>query len=300
MVSLALDEAVFNIMNEIQTYTPLYLKGFCYETAYYGVDDYSATDLKNTKVAKIPLSNVSYKWEDRISLNSQEKNGFIFFKTPFKALKCHKSQYAAMHARKVINADNVFWKKRTDNLLIRDATITATSGDISKISDLKVIDTDDIITEDPLKIDYSKGLWNPDDSDLEPCINIVFNGEKNVEQIVLHGSPTSDHIEKCNIEIYLGEQTVKVDSLMPYGQPTILNIDRVQCSHIEIRSLSQTCISEIEVFQPAQRIVNKLNCVRQLNSKKIKLVDFCDRCLFKGFVLIEKVKRKIEFLINKM
>ena len=199
MVSLALDEAVFNIMNEIQTYTPLYLKGFCYETAYYGVDDYSATDLKNTKVAKIPLSNVSYKWEDRISLNSQEKNGFIFFKTPFKALKCHKSQYAAMHARKVINADNVFWKKRTDNLLIRDATITATSGDISKISDLKVIDTDDIITEDPLKIDYSKGLWNPDDSDLEPCINIVFNGEKNVEQIVLHGSPTSDHIEKCNI-----------------------------------------------------------------------------------------------------
>ena len=300
MVSLALDEAVFNIMNKIKTYTPLYLKGFCYETAYYGVDDYSATDLKNTKVAKMPLSNVSYKWEDRISLNSQEKNGFIFLKTPFKALKCHKSQYAAMHARKVINADNVFWKKRTDNLLIRDATITATSGDISKISDLKVIDTDDIITEDPLKIDYSKGLWKPDDSDLKPCINIVFNGEKTVEQIVLHGSPMSDHIEKCNIEIYLGEQTVMVDSLMPYGQPTILNIGRVQCSHIEIRSISQTCISEIEVFQPAQRIVNKLNCVRQLNSKKIKLVDFCDRCLFKGFVLIEKVKRKIEFLINKM
>jgi len=300
MVSLALDEAVFNIMNKIKTYTPLYLKGFCYETAYYGVDDYSATDLKNTKVAKMPLSNVSYKWEDRISLNSQEKNSFIFLKTPFKALKCHKSQYAAMHARKVINADNVFWKKRTDNLLIRDATITATSGDISKISDLKVIDTDDIITEDPLKIDYSKGLWKPDDSDLKPCINIVFNGEKTVEQIVLHGSPTSDHIEKCNIEIYLGEQTVKVYSLMPYGQPTILNIDRVQCSHIEIRSLSQTCISEIEVFQPAQRIINKLNCVRQLNSKKIKLVDFCDRCLFKGFILIEKVKRKIEFLINKM
>lgn len=300
MVSLSLDEAVFNIMNENKTYTPLYLKGFCYETAYYGVDDYSATDLKNTKVAKMPLSNVSYKWEDRISLNSQEKNGFIFLKTPFKALKCHKSQYAAMHARKVINADNVFWKKRTDNLLIRDATITSTSGDISKISDLKVIDTDDIITEDPLKIDYSKGLWKPDDSDLKPCINIVFNGEKTVEQIVLHGSPTSDHIEKCNIKIYLGEQTVKVDSLMPYGQPTILNIGRVQCSHIEIRSLSQTCISEIEVFQPAQRIVNKLNCVRQLNSKKIKLVDFCDRCLFKGFVLIEKVKRKMEFLINKM
>ena len=300
MVSLALDEAVFNIMNENKTYTPLYLKGFCYETAYYGVDDYSATDLKNTKVAKMLLSNVSYKWEDRISLNSQEKNGFIFLKTPFKALKCHKSQYAAMHARKVINADNVFWEKRTDNLLIRDATITSTSGDISKISDLKVIDTDDIITEDPLKIDYSKGLWKPDDLDLKPCINIAFKEEKTIEQIVLHGSPMVDRIEKCNIEIYFSEQIFKIDSLMPYGQPTVLNIDMVSCSHMEIRLLSKTCISEIEVFQPNSQNENKLNCVRQLNSKKNKWVDFCDRYLFKGLVLLEKVKRKINFMRSKI
>ena len=296
MVSLALDEAVFNIMNEIKTYTPLYLKGFCYETAYYGVDDYSATDLKNTKIGKIPLSNVSYKWEDRISLSSQEENGFIFLKTPFKALACHKSQYAALHARMVINADNVFWKKRTDSLLIRDAKITATSGDSIKINDLKVIDTNDIITEDPLQI----GLWRPDDSDLNPCINIAFKEEKTIEQIVLHGNPMIDHIEKCNIEIHLGEQMLRVDSLMPYGQPTILNIDMVQCLHMEIRSLSKTCISEIEVFQPAQRNENKLSCVRQINSNSNKWIDFCDRCLFKGFVLIVKIKRKMEFLINKM
>ena len=299
MVSLALDEAVFNIMNEIKTYTPLYLKGFCYETSWYGIDDYSASDLEKTKMAKMPLSNVSYKWEDRISLNGQDENGFIFLKTPFKALKCHKSQYAVLHARRVINADNVFWGKRTDNLLIRDAKITATSGDSTKINDLKVIDTNDIITEDPLKIDYSKGLWKPDDSDLNPCINIVFNGEKTVEQIVLHGNPMLDYIEKCNIEIHLGEQTLKVDSLMPYGQPTLLNIDMVQCSQIEIRSLSKTCISEIEVFQATQRNENKLNCVRQLNSNPNKWIDFCDMCLFKGFVLIEKVKRKIDFMRSK-
>ena len=56
MVSLALDEAVFNIMNEIKTYTPLYLKGFCYETSWYGIDDYSASDLEKTKMAKMPLN----------------------------------------------------------------------------------------------------------------------------------------------------------------------------------------------------------------------------------------------------
>ena len=151
-----------------------------------------------------------------------------------------------------------------------------------------------------MKIDYSKGLWKPDDSDLNPCINIAFKEEKTIEQIVLHGSPMIDHIEKCNIEIHLGERILRVDSLMPYGQPTILNIDMVQCSQIEIRLLSKTYISEIEVFQPVQRNENKLRCVRQINSNSNKWIDFCDRCLFKGFVLIEKVKRKMEFLINKM
>ena len=96
-----------------------------------------------------------------------------------------------------------------------------------------------------------------------------------------------DHIEKCNIEIHLGEQMLRVDSLMPYGQPTILNIDMVQCLHMEIRSLSKTCISEIEVFQPAQRNENKL-------------IDFYDICLFRSFVLIEKVKRKMDFMRSKI
>lgn len=86
---------------------------------------------------------------------------------------------------------------------------------------------------------------------------------------------------------------------MPYGQPTLLNIDMVQCSQMEIRLLSKTCISEIEAFQPTQRNENKLNCVRQLNSNPNKWIDFCDRYLFNGFVLIEKVKRKIDFMRSK-
>ena len=82
--------------------------------------------------------------------------------------------------------------------MIRDAKITATSRRFQQKSMIsKVIDTNDIITEDPLQIDYSKGLWRPDDSDLNPCINIAFKEEKTIEQIVLHGNPMIDHIEKC-------------------------------------------------------------------------------------------------------
>lgn len=300
MVSLALDEALVNIINEIKTYTPLYLKGFCYETAYYGVDDYSATDLKNTKVAKIPLSNVSYRWEDRISVRSQENDSLIFFKTPFKALNRHKSQYAVLHAREVINADNVFWEKRTDNLLIKDAKISVTSGDASKLADFKIIDTDDIITEDPLKIDYSKGLWIPAESDNHPCIRIDFEDEKIVEQIVLHGNPMCDHLEVCNIEIYFNNHLLKVDSLMPFGQSTIIDVDKIKCSHIEIILFTNICISEIEVFQNTNKKNNVLNWKNSINKKKINIIDFIDKYLFKGYVLIQRIKRKINLLRSKL
>ena len=297
MVSLALDEAVFYIMNEIKTYTPLYLKGFCYETSWYGIDDYSASDLEKIKMDKMPLSNVSYKWEDRISLNSQEKNGFIFLKTPFKALKCHKSQYAAMHARKVINADNVFWGKRTDNLLIRDATIAATSGDISKISDLKVIDTDDIITEDPLKIDYSKGLWTPDQFDTNPHISIKFDEEKIVGQIIIHGNPMAVNNIACNIDIFLNNHKFKINSLMPYGQATKLDVGKISCHEIEIIFHKKTSISEIEIFRNSEtNVVDEFNCEVYSVSRRNGTIDFFDKLLFDCFVLNQKIIRKISFL----
>lgn len=294
MLSLALDEAVCNILREDRKYNPVYLKGFCYETAYYGVDDYSASALDDTRTVSDLMGNVSYNWEDRISVKGIEKKGFIFFRTAFKALRCHESQYAVMHARSVINADNVFWNKRTDNLLIRNAKLKASSGDVSKICDLKVIDTDDIISLDPLKIDYSNGLWKPDISDKSPCIYIDFVEITQIVQIVLHGDPMSNQKENCDIDIVFGDDNIKkVEYLMPYGRPTVINLDKTACLHIEIRFLNPVCISEIELFSESECDVDLLSNTSSGVSKKNRCLDLFDRLMFNVYVLLLRIKRKV-------
>ena len=99
MLSLALDEALCHVLKEHKDYQPFYLKGFCYETAYYGIEDYSASNLCDTQVKQDLLSNPSYEWEKRISIKSKENSGLIISKKAYRALKCHKSQYAVLHAK---------------------------------------------------------------------------------------------------------------------------------------------------------------------------------------------------------
>ena len=291
MLSLALDEAVHNVMIENQKYMPLYLKGFCYETAYYGVEDYSASDLKDTVIKSKSLDNVSYRWEDRISIKSAESNGYIFNKIPYKALKCHKSQYATLHARSIINSDNVFWQKRTDNLLLRGSKIVASSGDASKLTDLKVIDTDDIITYDPRQIDYSKGLWIPDISDKKPHISIDFDKSENVQKIVFHGNPMMNYQYSCNIEIIIGNVIYRVRKLNPYGQPTSVILDIV-CRHIDIFVHTKNALSEIEVFDHCDD--GEVDILPAEKKKKNSVyIDFIDRVAFDIYVLLKKIIIKI-------
>lgn len=299
MLSIALDEAVCDVLKENIDYNPLYLKGFCYETAYYGIEDYSASALDFTKINSDLMGNVSYNWEDRISIKSQEKNSFIFLKKPYKALKCHKSQYAILHAKSIINADNVFWIKRTDNLLIRGAKISASSGDVTKIHDFKIIDTHDILTINPLNIDYSKGLWIPDKEDKKPCIVIKFDEKKVINQIVLHGNPNIKDTIICNIEIRVNERILFTNFLQPYGRATNINVNGLITSQITIKFLDKVPISEIEVFSYDNICFSGLNvAIEEKNIDSRSLLDNIDKYIYKAIVIITKIQRRIKYFIK--
>ena len=299
MLSLALDEALCKILKRYADYKPIYLKGFCYETAYYGVEDYSASALENTKVKDSMLSNVSYRWEERLSISNNHKNCFIFQQKAFKALKCHKSQYALLHARSVINSDNVFWQKRTDNLLLNNCHITASSGDVNKLCDLKVIDTNDIITVDPKKIDYTKGLWIPDKNDLNPIINIQFDSGMNIHQIVLYSSPMIEEDRDCNIKIFINGKIFIVDRLNSFGQSTILNVGNIKCNNIKIVDYSSTSLSQLEVFDQENKQIEILKKTVRCKKDKDKLIDSFDMYIFNVIKLLVKIRRKIDVISNK-
>ena len=251
MISLAFDTAMGEILNTDRNYTPLVLKGFCYETAFYGPEDYKASEIgessaKNEEV----LSNPSYLWNERISIKSNEPNRLIWNRKAYKGLSKHKSQYAVLHARSIINDDNVFWLRRTDNLL-RYAKIVASSGDVSKLNDFKILDTDDIITINPREISYKKALWMPDSDTSE--IIISFSQEEIISEIIIHGNPSDISARSVTCSIYVEEKNVaQISEIEPYGRDTKIKFDRLKTNSLVLKFMNCTeefGISEIEIFQ---------------------------------------------------
>lgn len=242
MLSIALEESIGNITSK--KYMPIVLKGFCYETAYYGKNDYLAVNLGNTEVRNTFVSNPSYEWEKRISIKSNEANGFIWDKKVYRALRKHKSQYAVLHASEIINADNVFWQRRTDNLLL-SADVTVSSGDRTKLNDFKIIDTDDILSVDPSKINFEKGVWFPKNEDKKPFIKIKFDEKKFIYKITLHGNPNCKKILKVDGKIIIADREWKFNEISACGRDTDIILN---CNFVEDMIICFSLIGDIECF----------------------------------------------------
>lgn len=301
MVSLALDEAIGQVLLNTKGYYPIVFKGFCYETAYYGVEDYSAIKLNRTVSKNEILSNSSYEWKNRISIENTDKEGFIWHKKCYKALKQHKSQYAILHAKSIINRDNVFWLRRTDNLLY-DAKITVSSGNSDKLKDFMILDTNDIITKNVEDIDFSKALWKPEKSDIKPIIDITFNESKAIKNIILHGNPNLK--EKFNVPVYIkiNDKTIKRDYIEPFARETVIEINNEKTSRIKIGFGSQIInsgISEIEIYEKDL----KLESVFEKDPSNIysskSIIDIINNFIYDIIVFWTKFKRKLTYYHNR-
>lgn len=301
MLSLALDDAIREILIENSDYKLQYLKGFCYETAYYGVDDYSASELENTKVIGDLLGNVSYRWEERKSVKSNEKNGFIFKKRAYKALKYHASQYAVLHARSIINADNVFWQKRTDNqMLYAEIYLMGNKSRLSVLNDFKVIDTDDIVSIEPTKIDYSKGVWKSENE--REDIVVKWLQKVTIDRLVFHGNPNSEVKRELNLSVYDEKKNkiCELDNIAERGRATSVYFEPLECKELLIKLVSKDKLielSEIEAyFGDSELNILEPKLVRNNESKPAKnnFIDYLDLICFRMKVLITKIKRRIK------
>ena len=296
MLSIAFETAMGQVLKENIEYHPIVLKGFCYETAYYSVEDYKASRPQDSVINMNLLSNPSYEWEKRVSIKSSEKPGVIWHRKAYKALKAHRSQYAIFHARSIVNQDNVFWLRRTDNLL-NQAKLTASIEDAEKLRDFKILDTDDLITQDPRKIKYCgccslrKGDWIK--AEWEIPVKIVG--------IVINGSIDLDERKKTDIEIYAdGEYVERINILMPYGRNTIAYINRENVKKLGFFVLKNSEISEITVFCTEDIGIETDNSTEnQQDKKKISIINCIDIIGYKIIVLYTKAKRKLKKIIMR-
>lgn len=196
-----------------------------------------------------------------------------------------------------INADNVFWLKRTDNLL-NGANITVNTGNAELLRDYKVIDTNDIITKDPRSIDYSDAVWFPGTG--KNKIEISWNEEKEFDSIVVHGNPNIDKEINVNISVYANDERIgKINTLSSYGRDTKINVSKVKTKKLIVNIDNKDFnfgISELEIFNGDIELPIIIDNETEVSGRKQVLLDLYDRVGYMFIVLKTKVIRKFKKL----
>lgn len=258
--SLSFDRALGEILNDkTNKYYPIVLKTFTYENSYLGEDDFNTYniegmkfDMKNGKL----VNNLYYTEENaiRIPLLLKAYNINLNKNIVWKAIQKHKSQLLVKNAFRIINSNNVYWKRNTHNLL-NDAEIITTSSDSNLLHDFILCDSDYILNGNKNKINYNKGIWIPAKEDNEKKINILFKEKKHVDKIKFyHGVLNNDNIKK--IEITINNKS-NIYELTEEKVQTI-NINE-SLDRITIRVLDKIVnngFSEIEVLEQQEENIN--------------------------------------------
>lgn len=164
------------------------LKSFAYDTDFESINDYYDNHLESTvqnrqwiKDKRLSTNNPMLLWADRIRIPVPYacRSKYLTENPIFRALGSHMSQSSYKHGPKLINGDQVFWQRRTDNVALR-ATITTTSGDCSKLNDFLRYDVWDVTKNIASSTEYA---WVPDAKDNNPTITISFDKPTTIKRI---------------------------------------------------------------------------------------------------------------------
>ncbi len=260
--SLFFDEAIYILLSKQKTYRPKIFKGFAYCTSGYASEDFIKFDrLKPTlKPKKINLKscgetdNPMFLWKDRICIETPvELYETDYSKNPvIQTLLRYGRLYNVVN--RFINADSVFWERRTDSLTY-DADIFVTSGDGSGICDFKIIDCKSVAANEP---DFSAGLWTPTDSVKK--VIIEFKEPVSLSEVRIYQNTNKKQRILKGILRFSDESEIplKLKKSPYYIIPFALK-KNIKWISFEIQSAKNDKfgISEIEAFEKQTQVISK-------------------------------------------
>lgn len=194
-LALCMDDVISELIRE-RNYKPLLLKAFAHDSLWMGIGDFYSANLEACQDLKINSGktyayrfvDTFYGWENRVRFPIAEE---FFTRKAFaskyrKQAKCFRSQYVKYHFPRLLNSDQVYFIRRTDNLVLR-SDIEASSGDISPLQTMKMIDPKQIwLKKDLLETDMF--YWCPDSKDEKRELNIELDGTYDIDKIVIYTS----------------------------------------------------------------------------------------------------------------
>ncbi|HCW86542.1 MAG TPA: hypothetical protein DGT53_00340 [Dialister sp.] len=229
--SIALETAIGHILNEKgNTYFPIVLKAYAYNTGFESVADFNSLHLYSTKFNRGRLADPSfetdnpvYRWEERIRLPVMEpcRNQSLSRNLIYQALRCHVSQRAFLKANQIINSDQVYWLRRTDNLAFCGTT-TASSGNAEAVHDFKMVDVKNIADK---KLAFDTCLWEPSSMDKERSITIHFYKPQHISVVKLYGNVNRGSRILAGRLVFSNGYSVETGPLEHNGQATDIPIE---------------------------------------------------------------------------
>ena len=247
-LSINFDQALGEILSsDGNKYQPEIYKSFAYATAFSAIQDFYNDNLLETKrpLDFDLIDKVNYTWSERIRFPVFEdcRQPLIRTNPIAKAIFAYKSQRNERPVLGILNSDEVFFERRTDNL-IYTAEISATSGDFSKVRDFHIINTVDF---NESRANFCNHIWKPDKDDNEKRLTLSWKNLQQIEQIKIYGDIDSEC--ETQIKISLDDNIASELNLPKYGKPCVVDFsEKVFASKIEIQLQNEIGIAEIEIF----------------------------------------------------
>lgn len=238
MCSIALDTAMGNILNrENNSYFPIYFKGFAYSIAFEGKDDFfdfaqvkpSCINEKALTYPEFGTDNPAFEWNQRIRIPAPDAccTFDLSKNVMYKALCSYVSQRIFVRAGRIINGDQVYWQRRTDNL-VHQGKLTVSSGEKTYLSDFQTLYTEDISVPKPVFENYG---WAPDEQDTEKWCRCTFTKPQHIESISLWGNIEKTSRVTAGELIFSNGYRCPVGTLREYGRETAIPMEPQE--HIE-------------------------------------------------------------------
>ena len=252
--SLLTEECLGEIFREDASYRPLVLKRFAYDGVWKGKADFFELPRRGTVLAK--LSQTSYTPEEalRFSMPKDCATPWLSRNAFYRALRCHRTQEAWQKADEIINIDEVFFRRNTDNLLY-EAALSASSGKPEYLRDFKLFDCGDVTKKELVLKECG---WKPEMTEAEKTVRIRFERPQTVGRIAVYalGNSGADRL-KAVFSFDTDAEPVRME-IRPDGKRNLCTFSpregvREMTLHMEVWEGVSWGITELEILPPKER-----------------------------------------------
>lgn len=255
-LSLIFEEVLSALIRE-QDFTPIVLKAFAHDMSWMGVKDRSSINLKSCLPIErnphhtyaVQFQKSYYAWEDRVRFPvfSRYATSGIYGNLFRKTMLCYRSQYVKFHFNRLLNSDQLFWERKTDNLIYR-SKINVSSGNLECFYTMKMFECENVmLTKDILE--KSTLFWKPEVEDERKKVEFTFKDVVKVGVINIYTG--FDQNSTKEIKITFDEQLeLTFNNLKSYGQRNEIKLKNpILCKKIELQLFDDiTKIIKFEVL----------------------------------------------------